>query len=262
MASPYPIHYLDVVTGTAAATEYKRKSYEAIAPRPGSRILDVGCGTGDDVRALGRMVAPSGSVVGVDKNPQMIAEAWRRLGTDKQSLSFMVSDAHQLQFADDSFDAVRCDRALQHMDDPATVVRELTRVARVGGRVAVSEPDWEATLVDCRDRSLTRKILNRMTDVGVRHGWIGRQLLRLFHEAGLADISYRSFPFVLTDFATADAICGFTRQAAAAAAEGLVDDSAAAAWIADLHDLDRRGIFSCCLVGFMAVGGKTARAKG
>jgi ubiquinone/menaquinone biosynthesis C-methylase UbiE len=117
--------------------ECKRESYDLLGAKPGSRILEVGCGLGDDALSLARLVAPDGSVVAVDGSQTMITAARERHG-DVVGLSFDVADAAQLPFADASFDAARVDRVLQHIADPASAVREMVRVIRSGrgaGRV-------------------------------------------------------------------------------------------------------------------------------
>src|SRR4029079_18749561 len=84
----------------------KRESYELLAATPGSRLLEVGCGLGDDAAALARRVAPGGSVVAVDGSQAMVDEARRRYG-DGAGLSFEVADATRLPYEDATFDGSR-----------------------------------------------------------------------------------------------------------------------------------------------------------
>lgn len=97
---------------------------ELLAPRPGERILDLGCGDG----ALTARLAELGcEVVGVDSSPGMI-EAARRLGLDAH-----VMDGRALGF-DREFDAVFSNAALHWMTDPAAVIDGVWRALRAGGR--------------------------------------------------------------------------------------------------------------------------------
>ncbi|NJN55840.1 MAG: methyltransferase domain-containing protein, partial [Anaerolineae bacterium] len=69
-----PQHYvkdLDSYRSTNPAQEMLPLTYQMLHPRPGHKILDVGCGTGDDVRALAAEVGNSGHVVGVDRSAVM-----------------------------------------------------------------------------------------------------------------------------------------------------------------------------------------------
>src|SRR5579859_1213126 len=103
----------------------KRRSYELMAIGPGDSVLDVGAGGGDDLRALAELVSPAGRVVGVDSSPA--------------SPEVLPADACALPFDDDTFDACRCDRALQHVADPERALAEMVRVTRPGGVVLISE---------------------------------------------------------------------------------------------------------------------------
>ncbi len=101
--------------------ECKRDSYDLLGATPGHRILEVGCGLGDDAAALARRVAPGGSVVAVDGSQAMVDAAQKR-HADVAGLSFELADATQLQFHNASFDACRIDRVLQHIAEPAGAI--------------------------------------------------------------------------------------------------------------------------------------------
>jgi trans-aconitate methyltransferase len=74
----------------------KRESHRLAGAAPGRRILDVGCGLGDDAAALAGRVAPGGTVVGVDGSQAMLAEARRRHGGG-ENLSFELANAAHLR---------------------------------------------------------------------------------------------------------------------------------------------------------------------
>ena len=69
---------LTLVDSIPFFAECKRESFEMLGAGPGRRILDVGCGLGDDARVLARLVTPGGTVVGVDGSRSMIEAARRR----------------------------------------------------------------------------------------------------------------------------------------------------------------------------------------
>jgi ubiquinone/menaquinone biosynthesis C-methylase UbiE len=114
---------------------------------PGQSALEAGCGLGRDTEAMARQVAPGGHAVGLDLSRELIAQAAERTAPLGLPLRFEVGDVTALPFADESFDAARIERTLQHLPDPAQALAELARVLRRGGRLAALEPDWHTTVV-------------------------------------------------------------------------------------------------------------------
>ncbi len=97
-----------------------------LAPAEGRTILDVGTGTGRAAIALARRGA---TVTGVDASAERLAVADRRAADAGASVTFAPGDAHRLQFAPQSFDAVVCLRVLMHTPDWRQSLSELCRVA-------------------------------------------------------------------------------------------------------------------------------------
>ena len=93
----------------------------------GTRILDVGTGTGRAAMALARRGA---FVTGIDASKDMLAVARTRCRDAELSVEFAEGDAHALAFADQTFDSVVCLRLLMHVPDWRKSVEELCRVAR------------------------------------------------------------------------------------------------------------------------------------
>jgi len=249
-----PVDYLDAVSSTAFAQEYKTLTYRAMGAAPGAELLDVGCGTGDDVIAMAQLCHPGGSAVGIDLNARMVGEAWKRLGARRLPASFRVCDGHHLDFESHTFDGVRCDRVLQHMEDPRAVLAEMIRVTRPDGRVVAVEPDWDTFTIDCQARKTVRKIADYMAERSVRHGWIGRQLYRLLRELGLQEVRVRPLTFVLTDLASADTLWGLSRHAREAVAEGWLTAEEAAGWQQELLSAAGADVFFSAAVGYLAWG--------
>ncbi|KAF7713574.1 Methyltransferase domain-containing protein [Penicillium ucsense] len=107
--------------------------------RPHMSILDVGCGPGSITVDLARRV-PQGQVVGVDYVSDPLDGA-RSLASSRglTNVKFDVADIHSLPFSDDTFDVVHAHQVLQHIADPVLAFREMRRVVKPGGIVAVQE---------------------------------------------------------------------------------------------------------------------------
>jgi len=108
---------------------------ELAQPQPGERVIDVACGTGIVARLAAERVGPTGAVVGVDLNPGMLSAARSLAATG--SLQWQEASADKLPFPDDSFDVVYCQLGLQFFADRTAALREMRRVSRTGGRLAL-----------------------------------------------------------------------------------------------------------------------------
>lgn len=232
--------------------ECKRESYDLLNATPGRRILEVGCGLGDDAAALAKRVAPGGSVVAIDGSHAMI-DAARERHRDVAGLSFDVADAAHLPFDDASFDACRIDRVLQHIEDPAQAIAEMVRVLRRGGVVVAFDNDWETLTVDSADRALTRTVLNAWCD-RFPSGWIGRRLVPLFLQAGLRDIVTYPKTLVLRELDVADRIYRFFSTAEGLVASRTIGRDDADRWSDGLRTADTEGRFFTSYTGFLVSG--------
>ncbi|MGH9225110.1 MAG: class I SAM-dependent methyltransferase [Acidimicrobiales bacterium] len=103
---------------------------------PGQRVLDVACGTGIVARTAADLVAPDGTIVGLDLNEAMLTVA-RRV---RPHIEFHQGDASALPFPDESFDTVLCQMALMFFPDRPKALREMARVVTTEGTVAVVVP--------------------------------------------------------------------------------------------------------------------------
>lgn len=114
---------------------------ETLRPRPGNRILDVGCGEGLAEVAIGRLQVSQVRLFGVDLVPAKAAAAKRVTESHNQRVRFAAGDAARLPFKDGTFDSTFCVAVLQHVSHVAAAAAEIARVTASSGRVVVVEPD-------------------------------------------------------------------------------------------------------------------------
>jgi SAM-dependent methyltransferase len=121
--------------------------------REGDRVLDAGCGTGRALTPLRGAVGPSGVVVGVDVTQAML-EAAVRAGRDRDG-RLLLSDVAALPLRSRSLDAVFAAGLIAHLPQPGESLRELARVVRPGGILALFHPIGRAALAARQGRQIT-----------------------------------------------------------------------------------------------------------
>jgi ubiquinone/menaquinone biosynthesis C-methylase UbiE len=213
----------------------------------GERCLDLGCGVGDDARAMAEM--PGAQVVGIDLHPGMLSQARSRSAGCPQ-LAYLAAEADRLPFCDSTFDAAWVKRPFMHLCSPGAVMAEMARVVNAGGRIVVVEPGLEAVLLDSTI-DVTRRVLAFRT-TSYANSWAGRQLRQLMLQAGLANVRAIADPTEITNLADPDALVRLVSLAGAAAEAGVLTEKEASRWEQDLRAGNGRGLFVGYVPGFIA----------
>jgi SAM-dependent methyltransferase len=159
---------------------------------PHALILDIGCGPGTITADLADRV-PRGHVTGVDAAPDIIEQA-RDLARGRGNLDFAVGDVYALDYRAGAFDVVHAHQVLQHLGDPVKALREMRRVTRPGGLIAVRDADYGAMIwypeVPALDDWLA--LYKRVARANGGEPEAGRRLRAWAREAGLEDVTASS----------------------------------------------------------------------
>jgi SAM-dependent methyltransferase len=116
---------------------FGERAMAALAPRPGERIVDVGCGCGDTSLAIARRVTPSGSVLGLDISEPMLARARERAAADGLAhVRFVAGDAQTHALAPGSADVIFSRFGVMFFVDPTAAFAHLRTALEPDGRVA------------------------------------------------------------------------------------------------------------------------------
>lgn len=196
---------------------------DAAGIRAGQRVLDVACGTGALTRAVAERVVPGGAVTGLDANPQMLAVARRK----HSAIEWCDGRAESLPFTDASFDAVVSQFGLMFFDDRVAALREMRRVLRPGGRLAVAVCDalanspGYAALAALLERLFGKRVVDAFSAPFVLGD--ARSLRTLCADAGMADANVAQHQGTVR-FASVDALVS-TERACAWTLGGLLDDA-------------------------------------
>ena len=253
----YYVQVLEEISRLESIRECKHLMLQFLNVHRGQRLLDVGCGLGDDAREMACLVGENGRVVGLDRSQVMIAEARKRSESWCLPVEFLVGDAEKLDFPPESFDACRSDRTLIHLN-AGQALDEMIRVTKPGGNLVVFEVDAEGISFDNFRSALTRKIV-QFHSANYRNGTIGRQLPRLFKERGLADVTFRPhsvvypFPFFKRIYS------GVLTKAQEAE---VITATESMEWFNEAVEAERRGTFLFVIPGFIVTGRKPKRGMG
>ena len=142
----------------------------------GGRILDVGCGNANLFTYL-----PEGKyeLTGIDFSKNMIAEAEKNC----RQATFLVSDAEKLPFDDDTFDIIVCNASFHHYIHPDTVLQEMHRVLKYGGKLLIGDP-YVPTLV-----RPVMNVLTKFSKKGDYHFYGLEEMKKIFDKNGFNPVS-------------------------------------------------------------------------
>jgi ubiquinone/menaquinone biosynthesis C-methylase UbiE len=166
---------------------------------PGDRVLDLGCGSGTHFDWIATMIGPEGHITGFDPDSGNLARARERIAHRAYQEQITLVDGSltdPLPFDDGSFDIVWCAGSLQYVPTPVDTIKEMIRVVRPGGRVAVQDVEMMSMVLGPLSDELLialKSSLPRGYTAGDEHhdyvDWlIGHKLRSYFVAAGLREI--------------------------------------------------------------------------
>jgi len=192
-ASVYPLGSTDaeharLVRQAAWLVSHTERLFGEAGIGPGQRVLDLGSGVGDVALIAARLVGPSGSVVGIERDPRSIERARARMAEQGLAqVTFVQTDVSKIS-SDECFDAVVGRYILVFLPDPASVLRSVAGLVRPGGVFAFQETDWTSFREEVVGLPLWSTCASLAAEVLQRCGAntdMGSALPRVFQEAGL-----------------------------------------------------------------------------
>ncbi|MGI3228528.1 methyltransferase domain-containing protein [Streptomyces sp. GTA36] len=239
---------------------YKQRLRNLLRARPGGRFLDVGAGGGDGALALS--TESGAQVVGADSSLTM-ATAMKDAGLGH----VVVADGHRLPFRDSCFDGACADRVLQHVEDPARVVAEMSRLVRPGGRVVLADPDYATQVLDIEDQHLAAQVLRFRAEVNLRNGTLAHRHAGMLAARALEEIAVEAHTLVVRDPTAVDNVMGLRSWAHTAAARGHLDTVDADRFVVQFDQAVHTGRFTYAVTFFVTSGtvpvaGVPARREG
>jgi SAM-dependent methyltransferase len=214
-------------------TEFSTFLQDTLRPRPGNRILDVGCGEGTAELSLGRLRISQLSLFAIDRNGHRLARAAAEGRSHNYRLKLAGADVARLPFASGTFDATFCVAVLQHVTDLPGAVRELARVTRAGGRVLAVEPDNAARYWYSSSPEGARAFAEatgffaaaRISRGDTADPAVGPRVSALFAGCGIDPVSVQVFPVSVTHIGEVPASLWRARREAVTSALAENDDA-------------------------------------
>lgn len=179
---------------------FVNEALKKIGISPGMSVADIGCGTGNVSFAMSHLVGSNGLVVGIDANPKAI-DFCNKAASSKgiKNVQFMVGDAQKIDLESYRFDTVFSRFLLQHVKDPSASLKELIRIAKLGGIVMVEDCDLQCWTVEPEDKHV-KQLWTWYESIIRQKGSdpaIGRKLYRMFVNNGLKpQVEVYSLPIV------------------------------------------------------------------
>jgi demethylmenaquinone methyltransferase/2-methoxy-6-polyprenyl-1,4-benzoquinol methylase/phosphoethanolamine N-methyltransferase len=185
-----------ITLGRAAAM--REQTVDLATLRPGERVLEVGCGTGEVAQRARARVGPTGQVSGIDPSAEMIAVALRKSARARLDIDYRVGAIEALPYPDASFDIVLSSLMMHHLPDDLKLAGliEVRRVLKPGGRVLIV------------DLKRPRGWLSRLAMPLLLHAHLGRgyeHLPDIVREAGFAEVGSGPTRFDFLGFVSARA---------------------------------------------------------
>ena len=199
--------------------------------------MDLGCGPGLLALEMSVQVADAGAVEGIDASPSMMELALRRCA-GRANVRLRLGDVAELPYEDAAFDAGVCTQVYEYVPDVRKALRELHRVMRPGGRVAIVDTDWESCVWHSSDSTRMRRVIDSW-ETHCPNPQLPRVLGKLLHEAEFSDVRCNAIPLINTAYHPQTFSYAMIRLLTAHAAKRVGED-VAEAWAEDLQNIGAR----------------------
>jgi ubiquinone/menaquinone biosynthesis C-methylase UbiE len=181
-------HHESVLRSHTWRTAANSAAYLLGSLKPHMKVLDIGCGPGTITADLAALV-PDGHVTGADQAEGILEQARETAaGRGLTNVEFTTADVHALDWPDDTFCVVHAHQVLQHVGDPVQALREMRRVTKPGGIIAVRDSDYAAMTWYPESREMTYwlELYRRVARANGGEPDAGRRLKSWALEAGFA----------------------------------------------------------------------------
>lgn len=238
--------WVEAMYKTEDAARRRRAVLEALAPKSGERVIDIGTGPGFLAQEIADRVGPTGEVLGVDVSEPMLQLARARC-TDLAQVRFESADATGLRAPDAHFDAASSVQVFEYIVDVEAALAEMFRVLLPGGRGAIVSTDWSTLAWNSSDDGRMQRIM-RAFEEHCAHQDLPRRLAPKLRSVGFQIVGAQVLPQFNPTFDpnTFSALLAVAIASFVSGRTGVTADEAIE-WASDIHRTGEQGDYFFCL---------------
>lgn len=230
------------VAGSHGVALRRAAVFEALAPRTGEAVLEIGCGGGAFLRDVALAVGTGGRACGIDISADQI-EGARAHCADAPATEFHIASALALPFEDGAFDAAYSVQVLEYIEAVDDALAETHRVLKPGGRFVHLATLWDSVIFNAGDEDLMARILGAW-ESHCCYPDLPASMAGRLRRASFTTVEQSPLPLLITANHEHSFIYWASQVMAGHAVNtGAVTQDEAQAWLADLTALDAKGGF-------------------
>jgi len=235
---------------TPEIVNQRLRTLSAMALRRGESVLDAGCGTGLLLEQEALAVGNGGRAEGVDFSEDMLELASARCA-DMPQVHLQQGNIETLPFEDASFDAASCTQTLLYVKNLDKALRELYRVLKPGGRIAVLETDWSGAILNSHDQALTQRIFGAW-DAALVNPNLPKQLRPLLLGLGFGALRVEAIPILNSSYSENSFSANMLKNYAAVALKrNLISQTESDEWLQGIDRLIEQDAYFFCVNRFL-----------
>lgn len=221
------------------------------------KMVEVGCGTGDDAINIAKATAGNRlEVFGLDASEVMIQEAnsrqseanCKKASKDQETnVRFMIGKADHLPFEKGTLSGLRAERLVQHLQNPKEVFAEFYRAMAKGAPLVVVETDWNSISFYNGNPQVTQRLRRYLTADNVKNGNAAATLVHDLQVAGFSDVAIRLWPLASHSLEQCVQLLRFDMVLTAMQDTGELTADEVQTFMNALKFADNRGQFVCSI---------------
>jgi ubiquinone/menaquinone biosynthesis C-methylase UbiE len=245
----YDINYLQ--KSRQLLLKLKEESYTFFSGTNDGAIIDLGCGAGNDVIELAKVIGKNAKVIGIDHDPVML-EKGELDAKGLNNVSFILSEAYPLPFDNESISGLRTERVIQHLTNPEKVISEINRILKKDHPFVIIETDWHSLSFYTEFVDIQKKVNAYLTDVKVNNGFAARKLNSYLKLSNFRNIKFEIYPFVVNTLEEANEYFWIEKMVKEASEKGYIQDSEYKTFYNALQKANDEHYFACSINLVMA----------